>query len=153
MSGRTRTLLLTAAALVVVVAVVAVALAVVLQEPAEGPREVAWDREACAHCRMLVSEPAFAVQARRGDGTAVAFDDPGCYFAWREEERAEPGEVWFRHLREERWVAEADVAFVEVSPTPMGFGLGAVGAGEGELSVAAAGRRTHERELSLGGAP
>ena len=77
----------------------AVALTVVLQEPVEGPRAVAWDREACAHCRMLVSEPAFAVQARAADGTAVAFDDPGCYFAWREEAGAGVSEVWFRHLQ------------------------------------------------------
>ena len=30
--------------------------------PADGPQPIAYDREACSHCRMLISEPRFAAQ-------------------------------------------------------------------------------------------
>jgi len=97
--------------------------------PPEGPRPIAWDREPCAHCRMLISDPAFAAQLQLADGTVESFDDPGCLFARL---AAQPGPVhalWFHHLREDRWLRGDAVAFVRVAPTPMDFGFGAVDPG------------------------
>ena len=45
------------------------------QRLADGPEAIIWDRSACAHCRMLISEPAFAAQLQLGDGQVLDFDD------------------------------------------------------------------------------
>src|SRR5262245_64913286 len=105
--------------------------------PAQGPAPIAWDEEACAHCRMLISDPAFAAQLRAEDGSVESFDDPGCLLAQLGERH--PREVWFHHLREERWIAGDRVAFELVPQTPMGYGLGAVDTGSvGALDLEAA---------------
>ena len=106
--------------------------------PADGPQPIAWDSEPCAHCRMLIGDPAFAAQLATTDGVVASFDDPGCLLsaeAAHESVRA----LWFHHLREDRWIPGDRVAFVRVPRTPMGFGLGAVDANEpGSLSLAQA---------------
>ena len=94
-----------------------------------GPEPIAFDRESCAHCHMLISDPAFAAQLQTEDGETFNFDDPGCLLRWRAEHAPRVQAVWFHHLREERWLPEAKVAFVPVARTPMGYGLGAVDAG------------------------
>ena len=106
--------------------------------PADGPEPIAWDREPCAHCRMLIGDPAFAAQIVTADGVAASFDDPGCLLS---AEASHPAvrAVWFHHLREDRWIPGDQVGFVRVPRTPMGFGLGAVDAGEpGAVSLAQA---------------
>lgn len=104
--------------------------------PPEGPQPIAWDREPCAHCRMLISDRAFAAQLHRADGAVESFDDPGCLFAHLEADASRVHALWFHHLREERWLPGDAVAFVHVTPTPMDFGLGAVAAGTpGALSL------------------
>lgn len=95
--------------------------------PPDGPVPVVWDREACAHCRMLLSEPPFAAQLHTRDGQVLFYDDPGCLLLDLDE--VGDGAVhaaWFRHVREDRWVERRSVAFARVTLTPMGFGLGAV---------------------------
>ena len=39
--------------------------------PATGPQPIAFDREACAHCRMLISEPSFSAQLQAEDGVPL----------------------------------------------------------------------------------
>lgn len=95
----------------------------------EGPAPVAWDREACAHCRMHVGEPAFAAQLQLQDGRVLHFDDPGCLLRYEAEEHPRVHAAWFHHVREDRWIPGGGVAFVPVGPTPMGYGVGAVEAG------------------------
>jgi hypothetical protein len=95
------------------------------QRPPQGPVAVAWDREACAHCRMLVSEPRFAAQAHLRGGAVYHFDDPGCALLWAEEHAADLHELWFHDLASERWLRRGEVGFVAAEPTPMGYGLGA----------------------------
>lgn len=112
------------------------ALALVLREvalaqrPPEAPVAVAWDRVACAHCRMLVSEPRFAAQAHMRGGAVHYFDDPGCALLWAEARRASLHELWFRDLDSDRWLRRAEVGFVPARPSPMGYGLGARPAAE-----------------------
>lgn len=92
----------------------------------DGPAELVWDKAACAACGMHVGEPPFAAQATTKDGRVHAFDDPGCLFLWLDEQRPDVHSVFFRHHREDRWIARDRVGFVAVTPTPMGFGFGAV---------------------------
>lgn len=94
--------------------------------PPAGPARVAWDRVACAHCRMLLSEPRFAAQLVRERGETLFFDDPGCLVRWRAEHPQEAGAAWFHDSRSERWLAEAETAFVGGEVTPMGYGFAAV---------------------------
>jgi len=119
-------------------ALAALALALPACGPPEGPQPIAWDREPCAHCRMLISEPAFAAQLHLSDGAVESFDDPGCLFARLEARPARVHALWFHHLREDRWLPGDGVAFERVAPTPMDFGFGAVDPGTPEaLSIEA----------------
>jgi hypothetical protein len=92
----------------------------------EGPVEIVWDREACAHCKMHIGDPAFAAQLQTRDGRVLDFDDPGCLLRYEAEEHPEEHAVYFHELRGKRWLRRDQVGFVEVTPTPMGYGLGAV---------------------------
>jgi copper chaperone NosL len=103
--------------------------------PGEGPELIAWDREPCAHCRMLISDPAFAAQLQTRDGVVASFDDPGCLLAALPA-YAEVRALWFHHGAEERWLPGEGVGFVPVPRSPMGYGLAAVAAGApGALSL------------------
>lgn len=108
------------------VALVALVLGVTACGPPDGPQPIAWDREACAYCRMLISDPAFAAQLQDADGGIENFDDPGCLFARLDARQPRVHALWFHHVREDRWMAGDAVAFVRVAPTPMNFGFGAV---------------------------
>jgi len=102
-----------------------------------GPVDVVWDHTQCAECRMSVSERAYAAQLQTEDGQVLNFDDPGCLFQYERHNTIPVHAVWYRHVREDRWVAEAEAAFVASGPSPMGYDLGAVDAGtEGAQAVA-----------------
>lgn len=111
---------------------------------------VAWDREACHACAMLVSDPRFAVQLVTTDGERRVYDDPACLF--HDLERTHPGvaRMWFRDgsATEERWLAWTEVAFVPAKGAPMNGGWSAVPAGTpGSVGFGEASSRV------LGGAP
>lgn len=117
--------------------------------PPEGPQPIVWDREPCAHCRMLISDPAFAAQLHGADGEVESFDDPGCLFARLEARRPAVRALWFHHVREERWIRGDAVGFERIDPTPMNHGLGAVDAGApGALSLEEARARVLATERS-----
>ena len=131
------------------------ALAVLLAAcgPPEGPQPIVWDREPCAHCRMLIGDPAFAAQLHTADGEVESFDDPGCLFARIAAREPAVHALWFHHVSEPQWLPAERVAFARVDPTPMGFGIGAVEAGTpGALSLEEARARVLERESGTGGA-
>jgi hypothetical protein len=120
------------------------------ERPPEGPVEVAWDKEACAHCRMHVGEPGFAAQLQLKDGRVLFFDDPGCLLRYEAMARPEVHAVYFHHHSEERWLPRERTAFLRVDSTPMGFGLGAVEVGTPDslsLEMARSSLRA-EREMS-----
>ena len=89
---------------------------------------IAWDKEACAHCRMHVGEKGFAAQLQLTDGRVLNFDDPGCLFSWLGAHGDPVHATWLHHRTDDRWLSRDQVKFVEASPTPMGFGLAAVDA-------------------------
>lgn len=106
---------------------------------AEGPRAIVWDREPCAHCHMLISDPAFAAQLESADGDLPAFDDPGCLLSYLARHPGAARRTWFHHMKEERWIPGDHVAFLRVPQSPMGYDLGAVDARTpGALSLAEA---------------
>jgi copper chaperone NosL len=113
-----------AAALAAALAVAAIVF--LLERAPSGPVEPAWDRQACAHCRMHLSERGFASQLHTEEGEVLFFDDPGCLFLWQAERGVEAAAIYHHHLREERWLAESETGFVRVDPTPMAWGFGAV---------------------------
>ena len=97
------------------------------QRPPDGPEPVAWDREACAHCRMHVGDPRFAAQLQTASGETRNYDDPGCLLADLAERRREGVRaIWLRDANADRWLPAAEAVFVPASPTPMGYGLAAV---------------------------
>ena len=89
------------------------------------PQPVAWNRQSCAHCRMLVGEPAHAAQLITGGGDVLFFDDPGCLLTYLDERAPAVHRMWFHDRASERWLGPADVGFVAGATTPMGFGLAA----------------------------
>lgn len=103
------------------------------QELPAGVVPVAWDKTACAHCRMHVGEPGFAAQLQLKDGRVLDYDDPGCLVKWLDanpsDARAEKlHAIWFHHHSEDRWLSPEQAGFVAAVPSPMGFGLAAVDA-------------------------
>jgi copper chaperone NosL len=87
---------------------------------------IAWNAEACAHCQMLIGDPAFAAQVITDDGSVLSFDDPGCAARYIREHRGHIHRAWFHAGRGDGWIALADVAFVKVATSPMGSGVIAV---------------------------
>ena len=123
------------ALLTVVVATVGAAVAYAVLASAklpEGPVDIVWDKEACAHCHMHVGEPAFAAQVQLHNGAVLNFDDPGCMMTWLKQHTvtkqpsSEPRAIYVRHYKQDRWLSQTEAAFVDHLTTPMGFGLGAV---------------------------
>jgi copper chaperone NosL len=139
------------------VAAAAAALALAFQRaqaPPEGPAPVAWSRQPCARCRMLVGEPRFAAQLHTAAGEVLHFDDPGCLLLYQRDAKPDPRATWFHHAHGDRWIPGRDAVFVPLSPSPMGYGLGAVARGEspGALSPDAALRHALAREAERRGA-
>ena len=51
--------------------------------PSVGPQEISWGRDACEHCRMIISERPFAAELRDGERKRIhKFDDIGCAIHW-----------------------------------------------------------------------
>lgn len=114
---------------IVLLAGLAAALVVLLgraQRLPEGPVEVVWDRDVCAHCSMHVGDPAFAAQLQTTDGEILNFDDPGCLFRYRQEATPEVYAIYFHHAQEDTWIPPEEVGFLPVDESPMGYGLAAV---------------------------
>lgn len=102
------------------------------------PTPIAYDREPCAHCRMLIGDARFAAQLVTGAGDVLDFDDPGCALRYLAEARPAIHRLWFRDRRLDRWTAASEVRFVRGVETPMGSGLAADAAGTISLDEASA---------------
>ena len=95
-------------------------------DPDQGPGEIAFDRDACDHCRMLISDPLFAAQVRDAEGRLHRFDDPGCAVLWLDADPARRArEVWVQAVDTKTWVAAEEARFVDVGASPMGYGFAA----------------------------
>ena len=103
------------------------------------PTAIAYDREPCAHCHMLVGDPRYAAQLVTSDGNIANFDDPGCALRYLAEVNPRVHRLWFRDAKRDRWIPASEVGFVRGAETPMGHGLAASDAtAPGALSIAQA---------------
>lgn len=92
----------------------------------DSPQPIAWNKEPCAHCHMLIGDPAYAAQIITKDGTVLSFDDPDCAARYIAEHHPAIHRAWFRAGRGNEWIPIGDVAFIHAPTSPMGSGLAAV---------------------------
>jgi len=124
----------------------------------EGMRRIRWDRDTCARCSMVISDPRFAAQVRGGPrDETFSFDDIGCAVFFGVEKGAQ--HPWLREPSEPAvrwWVAEAageggrwldarKAHYVAGSRSPMGYDFGAFGAAQpGSVGFAAMAAKVRE---------
>lgn len=87
---------------------------------------IAWNREPCAYCHMLIGDPAYAAQVITPDGAVLSFDDPGCAARYLAEHPGPVHRAWFHAGRGGAWLPIDQVAFARVATSPMGSGVIAV---------------------------
>ena len=93
---------------------------------ADGPPEIVVDRTPCAHCGMLVSEPAFAAAYRRDGSDARIFDDIRCLLNdINGEANRERLRFSFHDAASGAWIASGEEVFVRSARfrTPMSGGI------------------------------
>lgn len=104
--------------------------------PDDGPREIKFGRDACAHCAMLLEDPRYAAQIRGGPGGGrYVFDDVGCAVQFA------ASNPWARRPDAGFWAADFDnpavwlparaASYRDGMKTPMDLGFAAVAAGRG----------------------
>lgn len=102
---------------------------------AEGMTPIKWDRDACVRCKMIISDPRFAVEIKGGPkNTVFKFDDMGCAATWRVEKlaeypwMAEPATgFWVADYngRGEKWLNALSAHFQAGRTSPMGYNYAA----------------------------
>ena len=93
---------------------------------ADGPPDIVVDRTPCAHCRMLVSEPAFAAAYRRDGTEARIFDDIRCLLnEIKDEANPRALRFWFHDAASGAWTSSEEAVFVKSARfrTPMSGGI------------------------------
>lgn len=125
------------------------ALVLACGDPGQGPASIAWGRDACEHCAMVISDERFAMQIRSG-GRVHRFDDPGCAIEWLDgetEAARSATELWVMDVDRKQWLDARTAFYRPGQRTPMAFGFGAIAAAEpGALDFEAFRRRIRERE-------
>jgi hypothetical protein len=138
-----------------VLAAIAIAIVLIVRGGSPIPdhvQPIEWHKQPCAHCAMLVGEPAHAAQLITTDGDVLSFDDPGCALRYVDERRPRIHRLWFHHATADRWLTAETVAFTPGGTTPMASGLLAVETGTtGAIDLAAARTRLHAPAATLDG--
>lgn len=109
-----------------VVAVLAAAVLAACGGGVEGPAPVDTKNDACAWCRMSVSDLRFAAQLTAPGHEPKLFDDAGCLRDWLKEPReSAPWTAWLSDHRTKEWVKATDAVLVldPAVQTPMSSGL------------------------------
>lgn len=92
------------------------------------PPEIAYGRDMCDACGMIISEPQFASALLLNDGKTLKFDDAGEMFAYTQNHPELSVRVWFVHDYISRgWINGQTASYVVSSSlqTPMGTGVAA----------------------------
>jgi copper chaperone NosL len=104
---------------------------------ADGPRDITVGAEECAHCRMIVSEEAFAAQLRTAQGRSLVFDSIECMAEFVRDNEAsgevQVGGMWVTDFASPGTWLPADEAFFLQSRelrSPMGLNLSAYGSSQ-----------------------
>lgn len=93
---------------------------------ADGPVPVDTRNDACAWCRMSVSDLRYAAQLTAPGHEPKLFDDAGCLRDWLKEPReAAAWTAWLSDHRTKEWVRATDAVLVRdpAVQTPMNSGL------------------------------
>jgi copper chaperone NosL len=112
---------------------IALALLALACDDAQRPEEPVWNKQTCAHCRMILSDPRYAAQLTQKDGRRLYFDDVGCLAAYLNREKPAVTRVWVRDRG--AWHVADELRYTRGHDTPMGFGF--VAAAQGELEFSA----------------
>jgi copper chaperone NosL len=91
------------------------------------PPAVRWGEEACAHCRMIISDDRFAAALVDETGEPLKFDDIGCLIQ-HEAGRFRPGAAyWVCGFKAAGWLDARRAAFVHSTSivSPMGYEVAA----------------------------
>ena len=92
------------------------------------PPDIAYGRDTCEMCGMIISEARFAAAVLLEDGRALKFDDTGEMFAYHHKHPDLKVRAWFVHdYRTEEWT-RGEPAFYVISQdvrSPMGTGVAA----------------------------
>lgn len=83
--------------------------------------EPVWNKQVCAHCHMVLSDPSFAAQLVTADGRRLYFDDVGCLAAYLHESPRPVARSWVRARA--GWVEAGAARFSSGASSPMGFGF------------------------------
>ncbi|MFN8475762.1 MAG: nitrous oxide reductase accessory protein NosL [Anaerolineae bacterium] len=90
------------------------------------PPDIAYGRDMCDACGMIISEARFAAATLTEQGKTLKFDDAGEMFSYHTAHPEDAVKAWFVHdYDSQRWI-RGETAFFVVSPslqTPMGTGL------------------------------
>lgn len=125
---------LTASAILAISLVIGFAVYRIQRAPV-GPQPIAWDKESCTECHMLIGDRRFAAQIQTADGRTLNFDDAACLIRYVERQRPTVRAMYFRNSASSGWLSVERSGFVRVKDSPMGGGLAAVpGATPGTLS-------------------
>jgi len=124
------------------------------------PRELALDRDTCAHCHMIVSDARFGGELVTNRGRVLVFDDAGCLASFLREDpkqAARAHSLWVVDFLEPGRLLPADSAvYLETDRlrSPMSFQLLAARPGASADSLAealGASRRTWAQVLDRAG--
>jgi len=118
--------------------------------PTHGPARIAWGRDVCEHCQMVISDKRFAAEIRLA-GHVHRFDDPGCAFRWLEAQTGGEAatEIWVMDEDRQEWIDARTALYRPGQRTPMAYGFGAVSKPErGSLDFDAVRQAIREREQS-----
>jgi len=91
-------------ALLIAGAVAAPALGALAACNATEPRPIAYGRDECAYCRMVVSDSRFAAALLTAKGRTVVFDSAECLAGWYAQQGGERG----REAVQSLWVSDYD---------------------------------------------
>lgn len=122
---RNRTSLYASLALIGMAALIVILMAP-LRRSRRGAQPVAWNRDICAQCGMVVGDRSFAAQLQTRQGSTLNFDDPGCLMNYLLQRHPAVRAIYLRSSREDGWLPEDKTAFLRVPQSPSGFGLAAV---------------------------
>ena len=93
--------------------------------PPRGPQPIAYGRDACAHCRMHVSQPGFGGEIRDRNGVLTKYDDVGCMLRAMVALHEEIPEAWVEDHAGSGFVPLLTAHLVrrDDGGTPMGYGI------------------------------
>lgn len=116
-------------------------------EPLTGPGKIAWDRDVCVRCSMVISDRAYAAQIRDPMKKVLKFDDAGCAVFWKEHQSWSDADIefWVADSRAEpagsQWLDARKAVYAGGKRSPMGYGFAAVPEGTAGAVTFAEARR------------